>query len=547
MRFLAIVKDALLAPLRMAMDPWKAMHGQVGGLAQLTVAGTAGVITFILMAATAVAAGIAVLLAGKNLAVGTWLPFFVAAVLLTILTPIVVYYAVRFWTQEAGERFPDIELAWKQGLEELKRRGFDLDRTPLYLVLGSESSLKDQYLLAAAELALEVSHFPRERGAPLRWYAGEGAVFVVLTHIGCLTDLARSAAALITKERVQVPVQGPSNRISAGVTCWPTEDESFIAADDSSIRPPGAKGGGASNVVGYAGTLNLEDSVPQYSAATGDKSSRKQPPKLSAPSRETIDLERRRLAFLCRLVQGSRYPICPINGVLLMLPINLILADDRDGALTQNAVQTDVSVLMRQFRMRFPLVLLSTGWDEDLGFQEFVRRMGPEKAHNFRFGSRFGVGDPPLKDQLGALCVLSCRAFEDWIYKLFREPNALSKPGNRALYGLLCKVRRYLQPRLDRIVAEGLGCDEPEEQDQLPLIAGCYFAAAGSHEDTRAFVVKSFQRLYEDTVEDLEWLPAAERASGFCYVVAYVSLVLAGVLVAAAVAALFFWPEHLTS
>jgi hypothetical protein len=192
--------------------------------------------------------------------------------------------------------------------------------------------------------------------------------------------------------------------------------------------------------------------------------------------------------------------------------------------------------------MRFPLVVLSTGWDEDLGFQEFVRRMGTEKAQNFRFGSRFGVGDPPLKDQLGAMCVLACRAFEDWIYKLFREPNALSKPGNRALYGLLCKVRRYLHPRLDRIVAEGLGCDEPEEQDQLPLIAGCYFAAAGSHEDTRAFAIKSFQRLYQDTVEDLEWLPRAERANSFCYLLAYISLTLAGVLVAASVLALIGWP-----
>jgi hypothetical protein len=314
MRFLAIVKDALLAPLRMAMNPWKAMHGQVGGLAQLTTAGTAGLITFILMTATVAAAIVAVLLI-KGLDIANWWLPFLIAVGLSIVTPIVVYYAVRFWTQEAGERFLDIENAWKQGLEELRRRGYELHRTPLYLVLGSESSLKDQYLLTAAELSLEVSHFPRERGTPLRWYAGEEAIFVVLTHVGCLTDLARAAAALVTKERVEVPVQGPSNRVSAGATCWPTEDESFIAADDSSVRAP-IKGTGGGNVVGYAGTLNVDDSVQVYGAGGGDKaSSRKQPPKLPAPSRETIDLERRRLAFLCRLIRGSRYPICPINGV----------------------------------------------------------------------------------------------------------------------------------------------------------------------------------------------------------------------------------------
>lgn len=545
MRFFSIVKDALLAPLRMAMDPWKAMHGQAGGLAQLSVAGTAGVITFILMFAVAIAAFIAVWMT-EDVDWQKWWVYFLAAILLAIFTPIFVYYAVRFWTQEAGERFPDIENSWRQGVEELARRGLDLNRTPLYLVLGSESSLKDQYLMAASEMPLEISHFPRDRGAPLRWYAGEDAIFVVLTHVGCLTDLARAAAALTTRERVQVPVSGPSNSVAASATCWPTEDESFIAADDSSIRFRGT-GPAPSNEVGYAGTLNLEDSgVMSFSATATEKAAgRKQPPKLSTPNRETTELERRRLAFLCRLVRASRYPFCPINGVLLLLPLNLILADERDGALTQNAVQTDIAVLMHQYRMRFPVAVLSTGWDEDLGFQEFVRRLGMEKAHHNRFGKGFGVGDPPLKDQLGAMCIQSCRAFEDWIYKLFREPNALSKPGNRALYGLLCKVRRYLQPRLDRIVAEGLGCDEPEQQDELPLMAGCYFVAAGSHEDTRAFVVKSFRRLYEETSEDLEWLPAAERASGFCYLVGYVSLALAGLLVLGAIAALFFWPESL--
>ena len=104
----------------------------------------------------------------------------------------------------------------------------------------------------------------------------------------------------------------------------------------------------------------------------------------------------------------------------------------------------------------------------------------------------------------------ACRAFEDFIYKLFREPAALSKPGNRALYSLLCKVRRYLYPRLDRILPDALGCDDVESEVQSPLVAGCYFAAAGPHDDTQAFVRAVFDGLIK-TNEDLEWLPAAER------------------------------------
>ncbi len=416
---LSILRDLLMAPLRVLLNPWGALHGQVGGLAQMSVAGIAGLLTFLFLTIVAVVFVLTSIWGSGSIDTARYfqLDYIIGFVLIDIVTPIAVYYTVKFWMQEAGERFPEIENAWNEGVAELRRRGFDLHRTPLYVVLGSESSLKDQYLFAASGLDFAFTHFPKGRGLPLRWYASEDAIFVVLSHVGCLSDLARSASDVVSSRRVEVPVRGPSAAaVGASATCWPGEDESLISDMDSGIIKPGAKGAAD---VGYTGTLSLEESAPGVSAMPAGGNPHKGQPQLIGPTRERTDLEQRRLTFLCRLANEQRRPFCPINGVLLLLPINLILLDD-NGTFIRNAVRSDTSILLQRFGLRFPIIPLVTGWEDDVGFQELRRRiekMEPGTVVKHRFGKGFGRGnsisDPPVKDQLAAMCMQACRSFED--------------------------------------------------------------------------------------------------------------------------------------
>ena len=546
-RPLTILRDLLMAPLRVILDPWGALHGQIGGLSQLSVAGVAAVLTFLFLTLVAVVFVLTSIWGSSSIDTARYFQpaYILGFVVIDILTPIAVYYTVHFWMQEAGERFPEIENAWNEGVAELVRRGFDLHRTPLYLVLGSESSLKDQYLFAASGLDFAFTHFPKGRGLPLRWYASEDAIFVVLTHVGCLSDLARSASDVVSSRRVEVPVKGPSAAsVGVSATCWPGEDESLVGDMDSGVMKAAAPARSAD--VGYSGTLNLEDSVVATTAPLAAGQGKRGQPQLIAPSRDRVDLEQRKLTFLCRLANEQRRPFCPINGVLLLLPINLILLDD-NGTFIRNAVQSDTSILLERFGLRFPVVPLVTGWEDDLGFQELRRRIEkhePGAVVKYRFGKGFGRGnsisDPPVKDQLGAMCMQACRSFEDWVYKLFKDPKSLASPGNRSLYSLLCKVRRYLYPRLDNVVVEGLGCEDQESAPLVPVMVGTYFAAAGPHEDTRAFANKVFSRLLEVN-EELEWTPDAEAANQRYYTIGYASLFIALLLVIA-IPILWFLP-----
>jgi hypothetical protein len=139
-----------------------------------------------------------------------------------------------------------------------------------------------------------------------------------------------------------------------------------------------------------------------------------------------------------------------------------------------------------------------------------------------RFGKGAKVGHDPVPDYLEAICHHVCKAFEDWIYgHCFKQPDTLRKTNNRLLYDLLCKVRRYLRVRLERILAEGYDSGKKNEHlDEVGFFLGCYMVASGRDAARRAFVPKTFERLLEMS-KVLEWTPAAQRADRYNFAVAY--------------------------
>jgi hypothetical protein len=76
---------------------------------------------------------------------------------------------------------------------------------------------------------------------------------------------------------------------------------------------------------------------------------------------------------------------------------------------------------------------------------------------------------------------------------------------------LLCKVRRTLQPRLEKILIGGYSFDPDSQTNVTPILfAGCYFAGTGEVPERQAFVKGVFERLPEQQ-EELEWTEAALR------------------------------------
>jgi hypothetical protein len=114
-------------------------------------------------------------------------------------------------------------------------------------------------------------------------------------------------------------------------------------------------------------------------------------------NREQVELERRRLAYLCRLLERNRRPLCPVNGVMTLVPVRLVTIDSSEGAWTKEAVRNDLDGLIQGLKLRFPVVTLVTGLEEEKGFDELIRRVGAT-ARPSR-GKVWGV-DPPIDAEI---------------------------------------------------------------------------------------------------------------------------------------------------
>lgn len=456
--------------------------------------------------------------------------------LLVLVIPAVTYQTLKMWLERETSAFPDIDRAWQLGMAELARQGIDLTRAPLFLVLGSASESQEKALFHASRINFKVSQHP-QGASPLHWYANDDGIYLVASGVGCLSRLSSLGDGLAVEdklERVQQQPRAAKRPFNPGQTI-PLDDDSDLRRSLTATQSPPEPSVPSANLRGTMEVRNTLDASESPTRTTGGGVSPSASLKL--PHDEWVQ-QPRRLAYLCKLIRRARQPLCPINGLLSLLPYNVIQRGPLEGTEVQKSVMSDRTSIDSCFMLHYPVVALVVGLEVESGFNELVRRVGPERAKENRFGKGMSnVWSTPTGEQLGALCTNACAAFEDWVYTLFKERDALSSPGNAKLFLLLCKIRR-LQSRLDSILVDGYSADqESKSPPERPLFAGCYFAATGDSADRQAFVKSVFDRLPEHQ-EDVEWADGAlrenqrfRRWSGVVFGVAAVLLVALGLVV----------------
>lgn len=459
-----------------------------------------------------------------------WLYSLPVIVLLVIVIPVVVYVALRYWLEGDASEFPDIDRAWQAGLAELERNGIDPTALPMFLVLGSASEQQEQALFAATRLRFRVQHHPKGAMA-LRWYVHDDGIWVVASEVGQTTALAALGERAAHGPAEETPDDRPLAASHGQTVAVDTLDprQTMSAARRESVTEP---------VSSIRGTLEISQTIDTGITQTAvPVRARTAPVQLSD---EAAKRQSRRLAHLVRLIRRVREPWCPLNGLLVLLSYRVIQRGDKESVELKHAVAADLETLRRELGLRLPLIALVCGMETEPGFHELVKRLGTEKARDNRFGSKFRPWDPATDENLEALCYHACRPFQDFIYRLFRERDALSTDhavGNRRLFSLLCKIRR-LQPRLKGILMDAFGYDSarPEPPEWL-LMGGIYFAATGERPDQQAFVKAVFERMAE-LQESLEWTPQALRSNRRYQVLGNLCYAAAGLLGLAAVALL---------
>ena len=171
----------------------------------------------------------------------------------------------------------------------------------------------------------------------------------------------------------------------------------------------------------------------------------------------------------------------------------------------ERAVGADLSLAQQELQLRCPVTAVVTGMEKERGFRELIRRVGPQRASRQRFGQRFDMRSEATNDELTKFAGHVCGTFEDWVYAMFGEQDALSRPGNNLLFAMLCRVRRSVRNRLASVLT-GFGV-QPDSKTSL-IFSGCYFAGTGPKGERQAFARGILDKL-QDEQEEVEWTDEA--------------------------------------
>jgi len=415
-----------------------------------------------------------------------------ALVLLLMLVPLLVYQAARLWLEHQGGRWPDIAAAWSAAITELSRQQISFTESPLFLVLGSDGGELERALFAELPTPLVVQQSPAG-GGPIHVFASRDAIFV------CFSGAGQTAVAA-------------------------TAVRSAMADGVRSVTGPEA-------VADQAGAAQEADAVEGNGWHAAPSAP---PPRTGKQSREAGD----RLAFACDQLRQARIPLAAINGVVVLLPLQMDHAADAETASLGQAVGEDLATITRVLGMRAPVTLVAGVLQDDPAIEDLLTRLDPGKRAA-ACGQSFPLGLPPTPEHLHALAFNATGSLNDRLAELLLDPRRITQqPANRHLLALLGRLRLHVSTQIARVLQQAFSRDLHGGVDGrrgvLPLLAGCYVASISGNASRRAYVRGLLDRVSQMQGE-LDWTDESLRAEAWAARMARVLFAAAAVMVAAIV------------
>ena len=490
-----------------------------------------------------------------------WLP------ILFLLVYVLCWLGWWLWkllvTDDSYTEFPDIAEAWDEAMHALARGRVDLRDVPLFLVVGrSEGSMAS--LLRASRLNLEVKQAPAEDDAPLHVYATRDAVFVTCEGASLLGRYATVLAGQAEGE-VGAPLEG---------------------GEDVKTLMPGGAGSQVQEIQAIIKRAQAERRQPNAEENRRMRMLMRKDRAYQAVVRNAVEVETygARFEHLCRLLARDRWPYCPINGMLVLLPF-AATDTDQDAHDAGAACQNDLLVARRVLQVNCPTLAMVCDLETAPGAAAFLEQF-PEKQRQQRVGQRCPLapaleargraGDAEKRaEMLESLAEWICEGVAPgFVYKYFQtesadatagvpagtamtrtdrlEPSVAGKAPRRR-YGradvfrtnaelfLFMHHLRERQRRLGQMLSRGFIL---EEGDDAIMFGGCYLAATGADAARdQAFVAGVFHRLVgEENLVSWTTLARLEEESHLRWALFGQVGVAALFLATAAVGLYLFWP-----
>ena len=432
----------------------------------------------------------------------SWLPVMFA------LCYLLAWFAWWLWklfqTDDEAARFSDLDACWAEIMAALSKSGIGLGDTPIYLALGRFRGQDGGFFQTGQPLAINGA--PGD-GAPVQLYAHREAIYLTCTGAslaGRQANLLEGAAA----------AGAPSATGSVGINVDKSIGMSEVAGTGSPI-------GDVQQIIRKARdenrglTADEHRQIRELTGVSGDtnKQALRSSHQSVLKSAEEADEHTARLRYLCRLLSRAREPLCPLNGVILMVTLNATDTDE-DAQQFGLVLQRDLQTIRESARLHCPIFALVGDMQRLQGADDFLAQFPADKRRQ-RMGKGFPlVPDLPADAVLGAV-ESSVRWIFDalipyWVFKLFRvelhnSPVKMVVDGNAQLFFFLNDLRER-SARLSRLVARAVvfGLEAP------PLFGGCYLA--GPDTGSGAPFVPGFLKRLDEAQGFVAWTADAFAA-----------------------------------
>ncbi|MFO0949012.1 MAG: type VI secretion protein IcmF/TssM N-terminal domain-containing protein [Planctomycetota bacterium] len=414
----------------------------------------------------------------------------------------------------------------------------------MFIILG-RTTQNDAPLFNAAPEPMLVNQAQHTPGAPIRVFANRNGIF--LSCPGASLS-SRQAELLIGTAAGGTTSAPPSDALTPGnaYSAVPAEiaDALGVAGKTTPLVPIPAGTGSPAAVAtpSKEGAVDAESKNPEVPSAK-----RKVPRSRSHLLRqqEEVDLITARLQYLCRLIGRARAPYCPLNGIMLIVPMASTSNDD-DAQQMGAVCRRDLATIREVLQIRCPFITVLGGLEKLDGFREFTQRI-PRELASQRLGQDF-----PLMPDLDPDAIRKMiDSGVQWVCKgmvpraAFRLLKTESSGGtsseaaaiNAHLFRFVQETaergKRYAQIAVRAAMAEGPA-----------LLAGCYLAGTGANQNSeQAFITGCF-RLLTENQNYVSWTSQALSEEAEYYRMTRIGYAVTWIMIATMVfLGYFLWPR----
>lgn len=384
----------------------------------------------------------------------------------------------------ADSVFPEVDLALEMGLTALQTARIAFKSTPLFLVLGLPYGQEEAF---AQSPLVGDQIFSGGSGVTVQWIGNAQGLWLNISGI--------SALSRQQQQRADGGEGKPGGKRDEFATAFHVNYASLPEIPPSG----GTKGSIPAPRTGATFGNRMQTMSGRLLPSPGQPATAQTAERLPTPQREAC---RARMTYFAHLLKKLRAPVCPINGVLLLLPYEWLIRPDL--AVFADTIQVDMRILQRELGVKCTCITAFSGIERATDFLEYIRRQEREELTR-----RCGCGFP----QLVHLETMDMERTHAWLVRFFESKilhlnhTRSGDPANAKLFRLLDDLRNA-RANFSRL----LGNAFPEQVEDPFYFSGVYFAGLGDADGVpRPFFDGVISKLLREHEEMIGWSPKVLR------------------------------------